>query len=273
MRFLEGLIFTSLAAGAHLSLWAVSPTFSGASGSDGGGNGPITIATASVEHTALAAAWQRPPVAEQTLAAAMDAPAAEDAARVAVDSISPAIPVPTALPLLVAPMPTPQAPTVPQIDTTSAAPPAPTVTRPKARPTPPPTLARATPAAPAQTEKAAGGGVRRAPADRADTSTLNAADVARSDALRAQWGAAIYAKVRRNMRYPANARATGTASLALQIASNGSLQNLRLTRSSGSAVLDRAALRAVSQAGRFDRAPKGLTGDVHRFSLSLTFTQ
>ena len=162
MRFLEGLIFTSLAAGAHLSLWAVSPTFSGASGADGGGNGPITIATASVEHTALAASWQRPPVAEQTLAAAMDAPAAEDAARVAVDSISPAIPMPTALPLLVPPMPTPQAPTVPQIDTTSAAPPAPTVTRPKARPTPPPALARATPAAPAQTEKAAGGGVRRA---------------------------------------------------------------------------------------------------------------
>ena len=274
MRIVEILVFTGLAAGAHLSLWAVSPTLSGASGAAGSdASGPVSVATASVEQTALAAAWQRPPVAEQAILPGFEAPVPEDAARSPGARLYRAPSMPTAVPSTPQALPSPRAPVPPRIDTSSAPPPAPKLSRPKARPTPQPTRTAAAPTPQVRTEKTAGGGLRQPPNNRADTSTLNSADAARSNALRAQWGAAIYAKVRRKMRYPANAGAEGTARVALQIASNGSLQNLRLTRSSGSALLDRAALHAVSQAGRFDRAPKGLAGDVHRFSLSLTFTR
>jgi protein TonB len=105
---------------------------------------------------------------------------------------------------------------------------------------------------------------------RSDVNSQTASD---TNALRAQWGSGIYAQVRRHMHFPRGVTEGGTAKLALRIASNGKLRDLRLTRSSGNADLDRAALRAVSRAGRFEKAPKGLPGDSHAFSLSLTFSR
>lgn len=91
--------------------------------------------------------------------------------------------------------------------------------------------------------------------------------------MRATWGASIYAKIQRNMRYPRAATQSGTARLALLVASNGKLTGLSVTRSSGNADLDRAAVQAVKRAGRFARAPGGLSGATHAFSLSLTFSR
>jgi protein TonB len=92
-------------------------------------------------------------------------------------------------------------------------------------------------------------------------------------ALRAQWGARIHSRVQRNLRYPRGTARSGTAKLALKVAPNGSLQELSLLRSSGDVLLDKAAISAVQRAGRFDRAPDGLTDVSYAFSLSLTFNR
>jgi protein TonB len=166
------------------------------------------------------------------------------------------------------------APDLPQVDTSPAPPPRAATTppdlRPKARPETrdPPQKPRA--AAPA---RQASGEAQEKIRGTGGAARTQSNDAARTNALRAQWGAAIYAKVQRNLNAPRGSPAEGTAKLALRVASNGSLQGLSLTRSSGSADLDRAALAAIKRAGRFAKAPQGLGGDSHDFSLSLTFTR
>jgi protein TonB len=89
----------------------------------------------------------------------------------------------------------------------------------------------------------------------------------------AAWGGKINAKLQRNMIYPSGTTARGTAKLALTIQPNGTLTHAAVTRSTGDAALDRAALRAAKRAGRFAAAPSGLTKDQYVFSVSLTFAR
>jgi protein TonB len=175
----------------------------------------------------------------------------------------PNLPVRPGLPQLASPA----APALPQIDMATAHPvtkrsvtPA---TRPKARP------ARA--AATLQPAKQASGSSTQTHSGQNTQRAVTSENAAATRALKAAWGADIHAKIQRNMRYPAGLRSTGTAKLALQVARTGQLEAIELTRSSGTSLLDEAALRAVKRAGRFVEAPEGLTGAIHGFSLSLSF--
>ena len=86
----------------------------------------------------------------------------------------------------------------------------------------------------------------------------------------AEWGAAIRARIERRKSYPVEAKGkAGKVTLRLVVGPDGRLSSVAVAKSSGSAALDAAALRAVKVAGRFPRAPAGLgTGS---FSLPITF--
>lgn len=152
---------------------------------------------------------------------------------------------------------------------TAPPPPAAPATRPRARPRPPDPGSAAKPdgaaAATAQSRPsrpaAAPGGSDRAAS----------ANTASHSGVQAKWGARIQRKVHRQLFYPRGASGSGTARVALTVDRTGRLTGLRLTRSSGVAAFDSAALDAVRRAGRFPAAPDALTGASYTFTLSLAF--
>ncbi|MER9895340.1 TonB family protein [Mesorhizobium sp. M0119] len=64
-------------------------------------------------------------------------------------------------------------------------------------------------------------------------------------------------------------RATGTATVAFTVASNGSVRSARLTGSSGVAALDKAALDAVRRASPFPPIPDGAGRSAWQFEVPL----
>lgn len=90
--------------------------------------------------------------------------------------------------------------------------------------------------------------------------------------LKAAWGAKVQARVERRQTYPAEGGgASGMVKLQLTVAPSGALLGVTVTASSGSAALDRAALRAVQGAAPFPKAPRGLTEPGYRMALRLRF--
>lgn len=90
--------------------------------------------------------------------------------------------------------------------------------------------------------------------------------------LKATWGAKVQARVERRQTYPSEGGgASGTVKLQLTVAPSGALLGVTVTASSGSAALDRAAVRAVQGAAPFPKAPKGLTEPGYRMALRLRF--
>lgn len=271
MRIGEAVVFLALATGAHLGVWAVAPGTSGATSAGGSGQDSITLSAATAAQVAMIKTWQRPPDITPALQSLSDAPPAPDSAPVLLQQTAPKIPR-AALRRLA--LPAPQAPELPELN---SEPPPPAAknegiaeVRPKSRPLREPQTRPAAASEERKSQRAEGSAQGQQRATDGD-SKIASQSTARTNALRAEWGSAIYAQVRRTMRFPRGVDQGGTARLALRIASNGKLTDLRLTRSSGNAALDKAAMRAVSQAGRFARAPEGLPGSVHAFSLSLTF--
>jgi protein TonB len=68
----------------------------------------------------------------------------------------------------------------------------------------------------------------------------------------------IQRRIRERLRYPEGARRSGlrgSAELVFTIMSDGAVQDLRIARSSGEALLDEAALEAVSRAAPFPPPP------------------
>lgn len=274
MHLREIAVFGSLALGVHIAAWSVTSGTSGATSAGRDGADEVTLIAATASQAAMVSTWQRAPEATtqpppELATPTLDAPTLPKPA--AQSNPSPGLRLPESTPTLSAP----QRALTPDIDTEAAAPPVRMAAskRPKPRPdkrevfAPSPTETRQQP------RKVAQGSGSSQQAGQDNASDLQSANAARANALRAQWGASIYAKIRRNMQYPRGLNDDGTARLALRVASNGRLQDLRLTRSSGNAAIDRAALRAVSRAGRFNKAPQGLSGSSHDFSLSLTFTR
>ncbi|MAU51241.1 MAG: hypothetical protein CMN17_02455 [Roseovarius sp.] len=153
----------------------------------------------------------------------------------------------------------------PQIDRQAAEAPAPV--RPVARPARKP--AQPAPARPEQTARGTGrqeaGGTNKAHA----AARLDAATRA---SLMGQWGGAIRARIERQKRYPAGTRAQGTVHLVLDVGGDGRLLGVAVTRSSGDARLDAAALAAVRRA-RLPAKPERLPGPRHRFSLPMAFAR
>lgn len=103
----------------------------------------------------------------------------------------------------------------------------------------------------------------------AEAATLSQSKV---NDLKASWGAKIRARIERRKEYPGKADGSaGKVALSLVIGRDGRLISVSVARSSGHAVLDQAALRAVARAGRFPPAPKGLTDGSYAFALSIGF--
>ncbi len=270
MRFIEGIVFTTLAAGVHVGLWYAAPGDLGSSASGDQGAHRASLVAASASQAAMVKAWQTAPAVTQAT------PVAQPAPDITTDPaiITQPAPPPVARPGVQALMP-PAAIQAPNVDSTPPPPPvqqaAPApqteplpATRPKARP--------AQAAAPSPAKQAAGQGQTAAKGTAGAAQTQSQAP-AQSTALRAEWGARIHRKIQRNMIFPRGNSAGGTAKLALSVSRTGQLRAVRLIRSSGDADIDQAAIRAVQRAGRFAAAPKGLGDDAYDFSLSLSFVR
>jgi protein TonB len=270
MRLVEGVLFGSLAAGAHIGFWAIAPITTGTAINGGAGAAEATISAATGSHQALVVTWVTPPEtgAVRDLVAPISAPSGSSEPVRQIHAPPLSGPAPMRLAQL------PKAELAPTIDTTTpAAPraqPQPPRIRPEIRPAPKKAAAPPAQANKARTAKGSGSQKQSGTGGAARTQSETASQ---ANALRAEWGAAIYAKVKRNMRAPQGVKASGTARLALRVAANGTLQGLSLTRSSGHPALDKAALQAIKRAGRFAEAPAGLSGGNHDFSLSLTFSR
>lgn len=90
--------------------------------------------------------------------------------------------------------------------------------------------------------------------------------------LISQWGGQIRKRVERRKTYPRMAAgAEGIVSLRLTVTRGGTLAGVSVARSSGNAALDAAAVQAVSRAGSFPLAPKGLTDAQYSFTLAVSF--
>ena len=143
-----------------------------------------------------------------------------------------------------------------------------------AKPKPRPERAKTKPpkaAAQGQKAKGSGDGTAAGTGGKSTSSTLTKGQ---TNSLRATWGGAIRAKIESRKRYPAAAgNARGKVTLRLVVARNGALGGVSVAQSSGNAALDRAAVAAVTRAGRFPAAPKGLDEASYSFSLPITFAR
>lgn len=121
----------------------------------------------------------------------------------------------------------------------------------------------------AQRAAGSGGGAAAGASGGASEATLSPSQ--RQSAM-ARWGAQIRSRVERRKTYPRAARrASGTAVVSIRVTPAGQLAGVGLARSSGNSALDQAALQAVQRAGRFPKAPAGITG-TQTFSLPLVFS-
>ncbi len=86
---------------------------------------------------------------------------------------------------------------------------------------------------------------------------------------------AVFARVQQAKRYPARALARGDqgrAVVSLSIQRNGALADARLTRSSGSALLDEAAMESVRRAAPFPAFPPEVGGSMLVINAPMNFT-
>lgn len=280
--------FTGLALALHLGLW-IGVARSGLEAAGSGGQSTVSLMAASGRMADLVKRWARPVDAAQTLPT-LPIPTAPSAGQLV--DLPPAHPQqpPSVQPSeQVAPASaTPERPgALPQIDTNSALPSLPRFApesslRPLSRPVHPAPAAQPRPAPPkpraaprpqssgamAQTAAGSGGGSNAGNKSTQRPATLSKA--ARQSLL-ARWGAAIRNRVERRKSYPGGTRASGTVVLQVTISRNGRLVAVSAVRSSGSAALDGAAVKAVRRA-RFPAAPKGLDAAQYRFNLPLAFT-
>jgi len=260
MRPLEALVFLPVAAALHVVVWGFAPSSDGSLAAGGSGQDSVTLSAATAAQSAMIARWQEIPQVTINPPSDFLTPTPSTSPTIAMpSSAAPTLP---AAPHLVAPTRI----AMPEIDTQPAALPRaepPPLVRPKAR--------AQTMQSQSQPDKQADGAGKNTQHGQATARAPQSQAAERAHALKAKWGAAIYAKVQQNMRYPRSLKGAGTAKLTLRVARNGALQNLKLMRSSGNNALDTAALDAVKRAGQFATAPQGLDAESYAFSLSLTF--
>ncbi|MFZ7089452.1 TonB family protein [Primorskyibacter sp. 2E233] len=211
----------------------------------------------------------------------LSAPQSPDRPLPSMQLQAPPLAGPQALALPQAPS-APEAPDVPQIDTNPAS--SPMAVAHSRRPVPrPETLAPAPSATPSSqpkpkaqsaarpAQRAAGGGGGKTAANPA-TKPQPASGPSKS-AIRqaqAQWQAQIRRAMASAQRYPRGTRDQGAVKVQISLSPKGRLQSARVTQSSGSAALDKAALDAARRA-RFPRAPAALGDASYHFAIPLNF--
>ena len=265
---IEGAVAGGVALALHFGAFAMIPTPKVGS-SDAAGDGGVALVSLSAANpslTARVAAWENPPTLVQP----------EGLVAPLVADVAPVMPLKDAAALMV---------DAPKLAAAAPKDPAPSVDAPPAEPAPvkEPALDKVAPVAPAAqkpqaaqqesrpAQKAAGKGKAQA-AGTTGQAAAATADGAKTQALAAQWGAAIRARIERRKTYPASAgRAAGTVTLRLQVGADGRLAGVAVVTSSGNAALDAAAIRAVKSAGRLPKAPAGLGTSPASFTLPLRF--
>jgi periplasmic protein TonB len=275
--------FAGLALALHVAAFQGLPEGSQSAGS--GGDALVTVVSASASLSDMVAVWDRPPVVDQLVPAALPpvAPPMADAppmpVPMPVPQMRPAAPLRPALAL-------PPAPDRPLSDISSAQPDQPPVAqdapvatvRPKARPEPAPrekAKASATAAAPspqpaqasqpARTAAGSGADSARGTSGPSDTATLTAG--ARQSLL-AEWGGKIRNRIDR-ARPQGSGR--GTVTVLMTVRRDGVIQNVSIAKSSGQPSLDQIALRTVQKAGPVPAAPAALTDPSYSFRLPVRF--
>ncbi|WP_278921126.1 energy transducer TonB [Pseudophaeobacter profundi] len=281
-RSAEVTVFAGLAALIHVSLFATAPQ-SGVQSSGAGGEAMVSLTAANATVTEMVEAWERPPrppatsadlVTPDTPPEAPEMPEFQlaEAPQVAVQM---ALPQPGSATVIQVDLSTPPPPPEPEL----APPPEPEQRpkpRPKPAPTPPPKQTEAAISdqtveyRAAQRAAGAGGGAQSGVSGSSETATLSAGRQAK---LRAVWGAKIRSRIERRKRYPSDGRGDGRVVVQITVAASGALVNVRVVKSSGSAAFDRAALKAVSRAGKFPKMPKQLGGGHAKFSLPISFSK
>lgn len=257
--------FGVAAVAVHLAAFAAIAPDGMVAGGDGG-EAAVTVAApvgaADPTLTAMVRAWERP-VQTVVMPDAVASPQMPDA---------PSMPAPqrpetlSDLPGMTAPVaadaPRVSAPDLPELFNRPQTPPE---TRPRARPDPnakpAPRAAQASPPA----QRASGQG---ASAQRGQGAAQVQSGGGNSASALAEWGGRIRAAVQRAQSRP-RTTASGVVQLRLAVTAGGQLAGVSVSRSSGNADLDQAALRAVQRA-RLPRAPEGVSG-THQFNLPVGF--
>ncbi|WP_163271920.1 energy transducer TonB [Chelativorans alearense] len=86
----------------------------------------------------------------------------------------------------------------------------------------------------------------------------------------------IVSRLRRALRYPRAAqreRLRGEVGVAFTVAGNGAVSGIRVVRSSGSPILDQAAIESVQRAAPFPAIPDGAGRSSWPFTVPLAFTR
>jgi protein TonB len=277
-QIIEFSMFLAGATVLHLAVGYVAPSGT-QSGAGAGGDAPVTLAAANVGLQDMIAEWDQPvEVVQQVAQPVPNAPEMAPAFMPNPDRAAPERPA------LQRPL-AGDAPSLPEIDQTTAPKPKLAEHRPKLRPAAKtavkakPLQAKQTPAAkPEQKksasatspQKAAGAGTRK-PTKGAGTGAAPKAKASgNSQNLMASWGGQIRSSIERRKRYPAGTRASGTVTLAISVHARGAIVGVSVIQSSGVPQLDRAAMSAVKSA-RIAAAPKGLGAGVHKFTIPMKF--
>jgi protein TonB len=92
--------------------------------------------------------------------------------------------------------------------------------------------------------------------------------------LEKQYGIGIHGLIKQKKSYPRRAKRRkiqGVVKVAFNIAKNGLISNLRIHQSSGSSLLDKAALDTVRKVGRFPAIPSTLNKQVLSYIIPISY--
>ncbi len=101
--------------------------------------------------------------------------------------------------------------------------------------------------------------------------TISSGEKARLEQI---WGGQIRRAIERRKRYPRKAQSrgdTGIARVVVTVNLSGRLVGHSLVGSTGSGILDNAAMSAITSVGQFPQAPNGLAGGQFTFRFNIVF--
>jgi protein TonB len=290
---IEGGGFAALAIGVHLFFVGLTPPESGSSSAGENGEFMTSMEASSESMEAIVAQWDTPPDADvevtelvelsppvldapppmlqitpPTLSTAL-APSLLESAHVN-NEVS--LPPQTPPELVVKPEPDPK---VEALQKTAPVPRPKVPPKPKRAPVKPskpaakaaPKASVASVASAAQKAAGSGGATSSGKGQAAASTSAKATKAAASEMVR--WTSAIRTRIERRKR---SVRATGSVTLQISVARTGMLQSAKVISSSGNPAIDKAALGAVTSAGRFPKAPSSATKASYALSLVMKFS-
>ncbi|MCW9043935.1 MAG: energy transducer TonB [Pseudopelagicola sp.] len=268
---LEVPAFLAIATLAHLVIWSPGDDM-GDAGSGVGGEALLSIKPSSANLQQLVDTWETPPQATTEITTEIAAPLAQPDLLDRPDRPNlPKPPTPTQAPRVnTIDLPDmaqrPDAPPMPMLSTPPAPKPPPKPApkpKPQAKKKPAPKQSPASAPVSAKRAKGTGGGVAQGRNQASKTATLSTSKKA---SLLSKWGGQIRARIARKTP---RGGGRGTAVVKITVSGSGVLQRVSLAKSSGSARLDKIALNAVRNAGRFPAAPAGLAISSQTFHLPI----